>query len=50
MLMNSFIFQVWTKYSHSIFYEVAKTTPLSDEQMSAEKSRVFGAQDNMLHL
>lgn len=34
---------VWQKYTHSIFYEVAKTAPLSEEQLAAEETRILTA-------
>nr|CAB3228891.1 G2/mitotic-specific cyclin-B3 [Phallusia mammillata] len=34
---------VWTKYSHSIFYEVAKSTPLSEDRLAEEQTRVCGS-------
>lgn len=36
----TYFLQIWQKYSHSIFYEVAKTAPLSDDDIRAERLRI----------
>ena len=38
------LIQVRTKYSHSIFYEVAKIDPLSEEKLEEERRRIFADQ------
>jgi len=39
---------VWQKYTHSIFYEVAKTAPLTDAQLATEECRIQAAMANTL--
>ncbi|CAK8682742.1 unnamed protein product [Clavelina lepadiformis] len=36
---------VWQKYSHSIFYEVAKTPTLSEDRIEDEKRRIYAKSD-----
>ena len=43
MTITLYTLQVWAKYKHKIFYEAAKTPPLSEEQLCTEGRRIATA-------